>query len=330
MPILQAFSRQVPPGSIFQGRLYRFNEGQSTGAGPILGRCDFPSVSRAARANFLTRCASVPQVEITTGGTFVSMVFATGVLARARVQIGNVPPVTDSPDTTGFPFFPPENVVATVVTDAPKLIHQVSLVDELLQLETTLHTPLTTGQTLFFVIFVWNAAGSWDFVWNTTGVAPTTVPEPIKTKARSVSVSLRKLVCLDDSDDLSDGEATFNFVVIDAIGTPQIKTVNWNPMATGTSHSVANVTTQVNPPNAAGAVRVRIDGVEDDSGSFPPDDDDSASTSLLAMGGHALFFPVGEKKEQVDNALVNLSSQPATGDDSFHFIGEVSYSVNYV
>jgi hypothetical protein len=326
-PASTPVSRSVSAGSIYQARLYRLNQGGVSGDGPILGKCDFPAVRRAARVNFLTRCASVPQIGIKTGGTFVSMVFATNVVTRARVQIGDTAPAFDP---TGFAFFPPQNVVATAVSETPTLIHQVTLLDELLQGETTLHPPLSTGQKLFFVVFVWDATGAWDIVWNTTGVAPTTPPESITTKQRSVGVSLRKLVCLDDSDDLSDGEATFTLVVIDSTGTAQTKSVGWNPMGTGKATAVNNTSVQVNPPNAAGPVLVRIDAVEDDSGSFPPDSDDSTSTMFFAQGGDRLFFPVGEKHEEVDNAVVNLANKPMTDDESFHFTAEVRYSVTYV
>jgi hypothetical protein len=51
---------------------------------------------------------------------------------------------------------------------------------------------------------------------------------------------------------------------------------------------------------------------------------------FFAQGGDRLFFPVGEKHEEVDNAVVNLANKPMTDDESFHFTAEVRYSVTYV
>jgi hypothetical protein len=258
----------------------------------------------------------MPQIDLTTGGTFVSMAFATSVSARARVQLGVKPPKLDG---AGFPFFAPGDKVASVVTDGPKLLQQASLIDS------------RTGQKLFFVIFCWDASGSWDLVWNTTGVAPATPPELITTKDRMVEVRLHRLRCLSDSDDLSDGEATFKFIVRDDTPTPQTKTVSWDPMPTGGSKLifVGTATFTVNPPNAANGVSVRIEGVEDDSGSFPPDDDDTAAVGGL-VGSVSLPFPVGEKLEEVNDSLLTLYSEQTSFGEKLSFIAEVVYSVKYI
>jgi hypothetical protein len=64
--------------------------------------------------------------------------------------------------------------------------------DELTARDISGHPALRTGQKLFFVILCWDAAGSWDLVWNTTGVAPATPPELITTKQRVVEVRLHR------------------------------------------------------------------------------------------------------------------------------------------
>jgi hypothetical protein len=321
------FNQPLLTGQIYQVRLYRENQGNRKGNGNILGKLDFPGVLRLSRVNFLTRCASAPQVDINMGGTFVSTAFAANIPTRARVQIGIRPP---SLDARGLPFFAEGDVVASAVTTRPGLLNKVSLIDELLDSETTGHTPLATNQTLFFVIFAWDAMGSWDLIWNTTGIAPATPPESIKTLQRVVDVRLHRLSCLDDSDDLSYGEASFKFIVkhdTDSV----VKSLSWSPMSTGSQKLIplGTASVRVAPPDAAGSVTVRIEGEEDDSGSFPPDKDDRAATHGLS-GGDALSFPVGEVKEEVDNRLVTYYSQPRTFSELLSFAAEVIYSVKYV
>jgi len=123
--------RGVPLGGVHQVRLFRQNQGHPSGVpsnpGSLLGRLDFPCVRRAARINFLTRCASMPQIDITRGGTFVSMSFAVNVPARARVQIGVNPPTIDA---AGFPVFAPADIVSSVLSDGPKLLQKASLGQE--------------------------------------------------------------------------------------------------------------------------------------------------------------------------------------------------------
>lgn len=320
-------SHDVALGDLFQAVLYREGQGNPSGTGDILGKVDFPSIDVDARENFLTACAKgMPQLEITTGGTFVSMSFATSVLTRARVQVGTREPELD---TRGLPVMPSENVVASAASQAPKLLHELHLVDELLQFDTDDHTPLETDQELFFVILVWNEDGYWDFIWSTKGVAPANAPERIRTKKRVVRTRLSRLICHDDSDDLSDGEAEFNFIVLHG-GGETVKTVSWNPMATGGQKRppIGTASVQVDHPDSATGVAVRVDGVEDDSGSFPPDDDDKASTHGLS-GGTSLNFPVGSRTEVVPDTLLVLRSERTTFSELFEFTAEVIYSVDY-
>ena len=80
-------------------------------------------LGREARASHLTACAETPQVDITVGGTFASISFATNVKTMARVQLATSPPSTA---TGGFPVFKPEEIVASVVSLEPKVLHRVA------------------------------------------------------------------------------------------------------------------------------------------------------------------------------------------------------------
>lgn len=169
-------------------------------------------------------------------------------------------------------------------------------------------------------------------IWNTTGKVPNTNPELIKTLKRVVNVRLDKLTCLDDSDDFSSGEATFTFMVYPSNNPiPITKTINWDPMETETPKLIrplGTATIQLDPPDANGRVGIRIEGKEDDSG-FPPDDDDLAAVGDL-VGKVALFFPVGESKEKVDEKKVVYDSERLTFSELLKFSAEVIYSVNYI
>ena len=73
---------------------------------------------------------------------------------------------------------------------------------------------------------------------------------------------------------------------------------------------------------------MRVEGLEDDTGSFPPDDDDFASTHGLT-GAHTLAFPVGEVKEVVKDAVLGFKGQTFVTGGEFSFTAEVVYSVTY-
>jgi hypothetical protein len=74
---------------------------------------------------------------------------------------------------------------------------------------------------------------------------------------------------------------------------------------------------------------VRVEGVEDDSGSFPPDNDDTAATGGI-VGVQPLSFPVGEVKEEVKDEMLTLYSQQTSFSEQLSFIAEVVYSVKYI
>ena len=317
----------IPVGSTYQARVFRDGEGDSSGVGPgLLARADYPCVNPEGRGAFLTQCAEGhPQLKITPGGTFVSMSGAAGITARARAQVAAVKPALDPQN---LPFFPPEKVVATAVSDDPDFVYRLMLTDELTDPDVEKHTAMQGGQTLFYVVLAWDKQGNFDFVWARSGAAPAAIPEAIKTKQRTVAVRLTHMWCHSDSDDLSDGEATFAFVVTDSGGAPTTKSFTWDPMASGSDRPINSVDVSVAGTAAAGTVLVRVDGDEDDSGSFPPDSDDLASTSL-GLGGTPLEFPVGEGAEEVNDRVITLHSFPETTGELLSFSAEISYDVHY-
>ncbi|MFD4502720.1 hypothetical protein [Streptomyces sp. NPDC058457] len=315
-------TRGAATGKLVQAHLFRENEGPN---GDLIGKVDIPSLNEV-RADFLTRCTEGrPQLEITTGGTFVSVSVASSVPTKVRIQLGNQPPQLDS----GMPFFNPEEVVASAVSAAPKVMHKLTLLDELTQPETSGHAPLRSGDKLFFIVLAWDSLGHWDFVWSSKGAAPATVPESFTTKRRIVNTRIAQLFCFNDSDDLSDGEAAFKFVVKGG-ASPQSKTITWDPMASGARKTISAGTTDiiVNPPDAAGKVTVRVEGTEDDSGSFPPDSNDTATAGLDS--GTPLVFPVGPANEQVTNQLLTLDSHATSNGELLSFSADIVFSVNYI
>ena len=177
-----SLSRPVPLGDVYQVRMFRENQGSSTGTGALLGKLDFPCVFDESRSDFLTRCAETPQIDIVPGGTYVSFAYAGSTPTSCRVQLAVAPPQVDGPD---LPFFRPEEVVASGVVSEPKFLNRVAVIDELRQPDTDGHTRMETDQELFFVLFAWNKQGSWDMVWNTTGVAPGAPPESFRTLSAS-------------------------------------------------------------------------------------------------------------------------------------------------
>jgi hypothetical protein len=318
-------SGSLPLGSLLQARLFRKNQGPD---GKLLGTLDFPVLAREARADYLTACAEVPQVDIAVGGTFASISFATNLRTMARVQLA-----TSQPELKGvFPFFKPTDVVASASSLEPKLLHRVSLQDLLIDRETTDHSAMLSGAKLFFTILVWTPDGKWDYVWSPAAAAPGQAPDTIKLKGRRVGVRLLSLYCSDDSDSVTYGEADFSMVVRDSNGTDVSVPFSWNPMATDSfSPTIPPGTADIIllPPKAAGRVSVRVSAVEDDSGT-PFDDDDTALAGGVA--GTLLSFPAGEGKELVTGQVINLESDPtfAGGDDDLTFGAQVVYSVRYL
>ena len=313
-------SGAIPIGSLFQARLFRKGQGPD---GALLGTLDFPVLAREGRAHHLTACAETPQVDITVGGTFASITFATNVKTMARVQLATSPPTLNGV----FPFFKPTDVVATVVSMDPKVMHRVSLQDLLTDRETTDHSPMLSGAELFFTILVWTDDGKWDFVWSPKQQTPPQTPDTIKLKGRRVGVRLLNLYCNFDSDSQTFGEADFSMIVRDSNGVDVSAPYRWDPMETGTfSPQIVPGTVDVilMPPDAAGRVTVRITAVEDDSGT-PFDDDDSARAGAIVLD-----FPAGEGKEEATGLVRGLNSVPTGGDDLLAFAAQIVYSVRYL
>ncbi|MFI6423245.1 hypothetical protein ACIBG6_38445 [Streptomyces sp. NPDC050842] len=85
----------------------------------------------------------------------------------------------------------------------------------------------------------------------------------------------------------------------------------------------------ISPPNAAQRMGVWVAGVEDDSGTFPPDADDEEVTPGSFGGatgpGTPLAFPVGDGREGVSDETVTLVSRHLTLTG-----GELSFSADIV
>lgn len=264
----------------------------------------------------MTACAREPQVDIAVGGTFASISFAANVKTMARVQLATSPPERDGL----FPLFKPTDVVATASSLEPKLLHRVSLQDLLTDRQTSDHTPMVSGAELFFTILVWTADGKWDYVWSPVAAAPAQAPATIKLKQRRVGVRLANLFCNFDSDSQTFGEADFSLIVRDSNGVDVSAPYRWDPMETGTlSPAIVPGTVDVvlMPPRANGRVTVRINAVEDDSGTPFGDDDDTALAGGFA--GTPLPIPAGEGKELVSSQVINFTSTMTGGDDLLEF-----------
>jgi hypothetical protein len=314
-------SKTVPLASLYQVRLYREGEGTATGDGNVLDQLNFPCVlSEQGRSNFLTRCADAPQIDITAGGTFVSLSFGASKLTMSRAQLAVGGPHTA--DVLGYPVFPDGSVVATVlsVSTGPKLLHTLALSDE----------RMLPGHTFPFVILVWDSNGNWDFVWNPDAATPPAQPKPITTKKRSVDVRLTKLYYLDDSDSSTFGEGNFTLVVQHKAppAAPDKVVLQVGTFATGTSLTILPPTQKTFGPEVVTAatrnVSVQVKGFDDDSDTPLGDDNDLAETAMTP-----LRFPIGEGKEEVIDRLLSMEGNPSGGDDDLHFVAEVLYSVKY-
>lgn len=305
----------IAEGDIYQARLFRDNNGSPSGTGQILGKVDMPSLQPELRTDFLTSCTEgEPQIKVTAGGTFASFVVATSARTCVRVQVASEPPEVDG---DGLPFFPSHSHVATGISLTPDFVHDVVVVDELLESDTHGHQSLEAGQELFFILLAWTET-AWDYVWGTKAAAPGS-PSPnfelITTKTRTVSAKLALLRCIDDSDDLSDGEATFTFTLTEP-GFSNTESLVWDPMPTGGIRPT-NMTIVAN--NAGRSLFVDIKCVEDDS----PAANDIAATSFR------IIAPIGRGTEDVPKAFATLHSSPLTVDNDLRFQAEITYTIEY-
>ena len=321
-------SRNVPLAHLYQVRLYREGEGNAAGDGNVLDQLNFPCVLKdGGRTNFLTRCADKPQLDITAGGTFVSLAFAANTLTMARAQLSRREPQFS---TDNLPTFQARSAVATAhsASTGPKLLHKLVLSDE----------QMLPGDQFFFVILVWDATGKWDFVWHPDAIAPSAppiapsaAPQKITTKQRLIDVRLTKLHYLDDSDSTTNGEGNFSLIVQQGAPPvpPKKETLGAATFATGTSLPVVPPMKITLGPEVVAAdqrnVSVRVTGFDGDMSGVPDgDDSDSADTGAIPLA-----LPTGEGKEEVIDRSLVLIGHPSGGDDTLRFLAEVLYSVTY-
>jgi len=310
--------KAVPLADLYQVRLYREGEGKATGDGNVLDQLNFPCVlSDSGRSDFLTKCADAPQVDITAGGTFVTLAFAGSKLTMSRVQLAKKEPFLGM---AGFPVVPDKSVVASTHSEStgPKFLHKLALSDK----------RMLPGNTFFFVILVWDSNGNWDFVWDPAAATPPALPKPITTKQRSTDIRLTKLYYLNDSDDLSDGEGYFSLIVQHNAppAEPDVMPFDVTDFASGTSLDLVPPLGKTYGPEVVTGdiqdVSVAVFGKDEDSGLFAGDSD-TAGTVLTP-----LQFPIGEGKEEVIDRLLSMESGRIGGEE-LHFVAEVLYSVTY-
>jgi hypothetical protein len=317
--------RTVGNGTLYQARLFRADNGSSTGTGAILGKLDMPSINYEARGTFLTSCArsQKPQLKVQTGGTYVAVTVGAGIVCMVRAQVAATKPQVDG---RALPFFHPGSVVASAVSPEPDLVHDLVLVDELLESDTDGHTPLTPGQQLWYVVLGWDDQGNWDYVWGTEGPAPGPSPsnpnhQSVTTKRRHVTAQLTNLLCIDDSDELSDGEAVFT-LTLSSNTDEQSRQVEWDPMPSGGSRAYPMGAHEVEilEPPSNGRYRVNVHCEEDDS---PADND------LAATGDRLIDCPVGRGTEVVTGTVLSLRSSPLTAGTDLDFTADVLYRITY-
>jgi hypothetical protein len=311
-----------PPGGFTQVRLFGAATGSPSGDGQLVDELIIPRLESTGRMDYLSQCTeSVPQLQVETGGTFVRAVMTSGrTVTRGLFYIGRNDPRWTAPDR--FPVFDTGDFVLSGVSPSTGIFHEVTLVDERADGWTT-NPRLGPGMALGFVALVWDSDGMWDFTWNQKVVMPpsaaATLPPPdqLLTKTRAVTLKVSKTVCLDDSDELSDGEAWFDVIVQPSGGPQQTRSFSWNPMESGSENTV--VTTFTVSGAQAAAPTLRVHAVEDDTDSID-DDADYGDTNT---------FSIDFKKGPVVETFTVLGTLDATGSDDFHYQVHCSADVSY-
>jgi hypothetical protein len=315
----------APVGTITHLRLFAGSSGSESGGGEPVDELFVARLDPAKREEYLTQCSEgTPLLLVETGGTFVRATIGSGPIeSRAQFFVGAARPVW----TTGmaFPRFTGDKFIRSALSGPPALLHDVTLVDDRIDGFTS-NPRLDAGQDIFAIALAWDLEGGWDFTWtrragmpSTPPAAPQTPPPPdrFRTKDRTVVTVVSSMVCLDDSDDLSDGEADFTMTLTPQGGAPIKRTRRWDPMESG-SDTTTNVVFDV--PGGSGFALV-VRGVEDDSDSLSLDSDDVAETPpyrhVYAKG------PVTESYRED----VTMDSRPGT--DGFHFLAHCSTEVSY-
>ncbi len=270
------------PAAITQIRLFGARSGSPSGDGLLVDELIVARLDQAQRRSYLTDCSEgAPQLLLDTGGTFVRATVGSGPAdTLAQVFLGRAVPVWAP--STPFPTFNSDDVLLSAVSDRRDTLHEITVVDRRDDGWTD-NPRLGPGMPIGFVALVWDSDGAWDFTWTRLGPMPATPdlspppPERIKTKDRLVELRLTKMVCLDDSDDLSDGEAAFDVTMRPSVGSPETRSFSWNPMESGSELLISERFTVQGAAATAPTLSVR--GTEDDSDSAFGDEDDVADST---------------------------------------------------
>jgi hypothetical protein len=238
-----------------------------------------------------------------TGGTYRQHYLVTTKPVFVRAAVGPNPPSLDSKDMLVLP-----DIVKETITTLP-----MASIDVLFE-------GLLPGNGYHEVVQLIDEFGNWEFV-----------SRSFTTLKRHVSVQLSGIHIHDDSDDLSNGEATFTF----ELHTGNVDVPNsWVPRDQS-NYSNGNIETGkavAPPPNDILDVpyevvqvghrdaRFKVSAIEDDEGPGVADLFDHA------WGMKDLALPVG-LNEQVKNRAGTLNAGP--GLNNFQYDVSFSYSVDY-
>ena len=264
-------------GVLYVLRLFGGNSGTGGGQGDLIDELNVPCLNGDQRKNYLTMCSEgKPQVAVAAGGTYVTADIGSGsAITRALLVVtdadltwpgGGKFPTLDGATETNFVLVlsdrdPRSNSRTHRGRQANRHMDGQCIAWDL-------------AATLRFVALVWDSDGAFDFTWNSernTANARTPV-ETIVTKPRTVELTVTKLVCMYDSDQLSNGDGTFKITMTPAApGTAVSRSVRWRPMESGSSRSLNERFRFTG--RETDRITVDVHGVDDDSGSFPPDDD---------------------------------------------------------
>jgi hypothetical protein len=310
------------PGMLYVFRLFGGSSGGADGIGDLIDEVNVPRLEAGLRANYLTMCTEgKPQVEISAGGTYVTADVSSGsAVTRALLLVTDAD--LDLPDEVpSLRGASAANFVVSAATETTEQMHEVNAIDN-----RTEGWPdsarLGPGLQLRFVALVWDSSGNFDFTW--TAARPTanaSVPrDVVNTKQRSVALAVTKLVCMYDSDELSDGDGTFTITITpSAPGAAVARTVRWKPMESGSSKAINERFSFTG--RETDRITIDVHAVDDDSGSFPPDSNDVADTPT-----YALSFRRGPGTESYDD-IFTLDSN--IGGDELHFMVQGSITVVY-
>jgi len=313
-------------GHLYCFRLFAAQTGSPNGDGNLIDELNIPRLKSGMRRQYLTMCTEgAPQLAIESGGTFIRANLGSGsVVTRALFFVSDKEPNWPNGEFPVLLGATASNFLLSVASDTTDLFHEVVVVD--LRADGWPDSRrLGPDMKVYFVALVWDSGGGFDFTWTTDIGMPVgaSVPPPaeaVMTKRRKITLKVTELVCLDDSDDLSDGEAEFKITLDPAApGTRDTRDVSWKPMETGSILSLDQLFDLSGPE--AESVSIAVRGTEDDESSFPiSDEDDTAGASAK------LTFRSGPGTETFNDVLT-LDSQ--VGGDGFHYLMHCSVAVSY-